>query len=370
MSAESAAFKANGQASELLVHRPDAPTSFDDFLRVAERECNTVFSGDAEMEALAHEIYDLRNVDAVKTLLGTPGSGKEGIAMSIHMASRRAGGNFVPLNAATLRGDLLEAKLFGHRAGAFTDAKRAEPGAAGLADGGTLFVDEVGEMPETAQIYALRLFSADRKVKAVGSSTEFHLNANIVFATNSGLGHLRSDFRSRLMGCVLVVPIFSKRETAHRVQVIKNLALRMPVPCHVEKDAIEFLLSFNEEGDVRWMHDRIAIAAGYAANRMSNHIEKSDLERAVQMYRRAQSFGSEQPPGAASYSFPIDGQAPNGNTYDFYVKQLAQKLFSETLQRHNGNIHRSASELGIARETLKKYMVMFGMCASTNTPVD
>ncbi|WP_410474143.1 sigma-54 interaction domain-containing protein [Guyparkeria sp. TX1] len=155
------------------------------------------------LEAVRREVAQVAPTDATVLTLGETGTGKEVVARMIHMLSERADKPFVPVNCGAIPGDLLESELFGHEKGAFTGAISQRKGRFELAQGGTIFLDEIGDMPFSMQVKILRVLQ-ERKFERVGGSTSFDADVRIVAATHRDLlsmvdeGKFRQDLYYRL----------------------------------------------------------------------------------------------------------------------------------------------------------------------------
>ncbi|MCB9778648.1 MAG: sigma 54-interacting transcriptional regulator [Alphaproteobacteria bacterium] len=171
------------------------------------------FHGLVSRSPAMHACFDtIRNVartDSTVLVRGESGTGKELVARAIHDESRRSGAPFMAVNCATLSPTLLESELFGHVRGAFTGAVRDRPGLFRQADGGTIFLDEVAELPLDLQARLLRVIQ-DRRFMPVGGSKEVGVDVRLVAATHSGLRERARDgrFREDLMYRLRVVPLF------------------------------------------------------------------------------------------------------------------------------------------------------------------
>ncbi len=160
------------------------------------------------MRAVFARVRTVAPTEATVTIEGESGTGKERIALAVHQLSRRSAGPFVALSCAALPENLLEAELFGHERGAFTDAKKARRGRVELADGGTLFLDDIDDMPLTVQVKLLRVLQ-ERTFERVGSEETQRSDFRVVVATKIPLRQLVRDgrFREDLFYRVQVVPI-------------------------------------------------------------------------------------------------------------------------------------------------------------------
>jgi DNA-binding NtrC family response regulator len=160
------------------------------------------------MRAVLEHVRAVADSDASVLLLGESGTGKELVAQGLHWASARRTGPFVAVNCAAVPETLLESELFGHEKGAFTGADRKRAGLFTAAHGGTLFIDEVGEVPPAIQVKLLRAIQ-DKAVRPVGGSDVIHLDLRLISATNRDLATLVQEgkFREDLYYRLAVIPI-------------------------------------------------------------------------------------------------------------------------------------------------------------------
>jgi transcriptional regulator with PAS, ATPase and Fis domain len=175
------------------------------------------FSSENEaMQLFLSQVLQVAPTNSSLLLLGETGVGKEHLAKAIHAESKRSGGPFVTVNTAALPEHLLESELFGHKQGAFTGAVRSRRGSFELAHGGTIFLDEIGEMPLHLQSKLLRVLQ-DFEVKPVGSETSLWVDVRVLAATNRDLeeevekGNFRKDLYYRLNVMTLNIPPLRKR---------------------------------------------------------------------------------------------------------------------------------------------------------------
>lgn len=167
-----------------------------------------IITGSAKMHQILRQVAQIAGTDATVCLYGESGTGKELIAKALHMASRRAPAPFVAINCGAIPEGLLENELFGHVQGAFTGADRAKRGLLQQAHSGTLFLDEVGDLPTALQVKLLRVLQ-EREFYAVGAEQPTKVDLRLVAATNRDLGQAVADgtFRADLYYRLHVIPI-------------------------------------------------------------------------------------------------------------------------------------------------------------------
>jgi two-component system response regulator HydG len=240
-------------------------------------------------------VYDLiarvAPSDAAVLVLGESGTGKELVARAIHDGSARAEGPFVAINCAAVPPSLIESELFGHVAGAFTDARKAREGLFVRANGGTLFLDEIGELPLELQPKLLRALQ-EQVVRPVGGSEEVPFDARIVSATNVDLdakvdsGHFREDLFYRVDVVRIAIPPL--RDRGHDVLLLaqhivdRHRDQRDGGPTELTEEAAALLLAYDWPGNVRELENCIERAMALAR---SSRIVPDDLPSKVREYR-------------------------------------------------------------------------------------
>ncbi|MFZ5476800.1 MAG: sigma-54-dependent transcriptional regulator [Myxococcota bacterium] len=277
-------------------------------------------------------------------LLGETGVGKDVLAHAIHKESARAGKPFVPLNCAALPENLLETELFGHEKGAFTGADAMRKGLFEAAAGGTVFLDEVGDLPRTTQVKLLRVLE-DRRVMRVGGRSFVDVDVRFVSATNRDLrtdcdtGAFRRDLYFRIGGLVLTVPPL--RERREEIPLLadrfagafaRHLGRRPPA---IAPEALAMLGAYPWPGNVREL--------------------RNVVERAV-----ALCGGGDV--GAEHFADSLRVPPPDpGAGLQEQLKSIERQRIVDALERHAGNQTRAAEELGISRRTLLHRLDEFGL---------
>src|ERR1051325_5766436 len=301
------------------------------------------------MRALRKQIAVVAPTDGRVLISGESGVGKELVARAIHLQSRRASAPFIEVNSAAIPEELVESELFGHVKGAFTGATAAKKGKFELADGATLFLDEVSDMSANVQAKVLRVLE-EQRFEAVGSNTPVNVDVRVIAATNKRLdeeiekGTLRADLFFRLNVIPFEVPPLRERMEdvplliEHFNQRFANAYGRKPK--QFDPEAIELMQRYSWPGNVRELRntiERVAIL------HQDNRVSVSDLP----------AFGDAEPP-ASSYRFPSFKEAS-----DAYHREFIQRKLDEA----EGNISRAAELMGIDRSHLYRRMKALGISA-------
>ncbi len=217
-------------------------------------------SASPAMQTFMNVVHRVVASDATLLIMGETGVGKERLARAIHAEGPRSNGPFIAVNCGALSESLLESELFGHEEGAFTGASRARRGWFELAHNGTIFLDEIGEMPKHLQVKLLSVLQT-REVQRVGSEAPVLIDVRVVAATNRDLaaeveaGNFRRDLYYRLSVVTLTIPALRQRceDIPALVNSLLN-QLRGEIPHHIEgvsQDAMEALCRYDWPGNVR-----------------------------------------------------------------------------------------------------------------------
>jgi DNA-binding NtrC family response regulator len=315
--------------------------------RVAQLESNlerhpcfeNIVSVSPAMERVLERARMAAGTDASVLIVGETGTGKEMLARAIHAASPRSRMPFVPVNSGALPRELVESELFGVRRGAFTGAYADAPGIFFAASGGTVFLDEIGEMPKDVQVKLLRVLQ-EHEVRPVGSTASVRVDVRVISATNRSLAELRStylrdDLYFRIATVVLQVPPIRTRQEDILV-LSQNFAGRLSRKYGHEillsRAALELLLRYAFPGNVRELESLIESAAAVSADDPQIITDK-DL-------RPLLSDAAPEASLAATMNQPLS------------MDQMERLTIQQALRLSEGNRTKAASLLGISRDTL------------------
>lgn len=312
--------------------------------------------GESEkMLSLFELIERVAQSDSTVLLQGESGTGKELVAQALHDLSSRRNNNFVPVNCGAIPDDLLESELFGHVKGAFTGAIANRMGRFELANKGTIFLDEIGDMRANLQVKLLRVLQS-RELEVVGAVQSRKIDVRIVAATNQDLERMVEEraFREDLFYRLSVIPIVIPplRERKGDIPLLIGHFLRKFCGDRdvkgFAKDAMEVLCSFDWPGNVRELEnlvERLVILKG------SGIIGIGDLPEKYLVTRSSQAATDEPVP------LPV-----NGICLSSAVEEFENRLIQQALEKTGGNKKEAASLLNLKRTTfiekLKKKKMM------------
>ena len=296
------------------------------------------------MQRINALITRVANTDATVLITGESGTGKEVVARAIHSLSQRVHRPFVPINCAAIPHELLESELFGHARGAFTGAHSARAGMFQLAEGGTIFLDEVGEIPLTLQPKLLRVLQCG-EVRPVGSDQTTAIDVRVIAATNKDLskelqaGTFREDLFYRLQVIPLHLPPLRSRRSdvslllAHFLEKSNR---KYAASAIISEEASVYLWEYDWPGNVRELENVV--------------------ERLVVLCENGQIGLNDLPANIASFVSEKKLPQPTliNNNMDFRsaLRQFEQRLIDEALRLANGNKAMAARMLKIKRTTL------------------
>lgn len=296
------------------------------------------------MRRLYQHIAQVAPAQGAVLILGESGSGKELVAQAIHRQSARSEQPFIAVNCAGIPAELMESEFFGHAAGAFTGARNARQGLFKEADGGTLLLDEIAEMPLLLQAKLLRVLQ-EGKIRPVGSDQEYSIDVRILAATHQDLeqkveaGSFRADLFYRLETFSLQVPPL--RERADDLELLADVflqKLKQQQPKNVQgisPETLDCLYRYPFPGNVRELQNAIERAFTFAD---STEIQPADL------------------PGRICNYQPETNQPPKSHTSWPSLQQLQRNYVQQVLQYTAGNKQKAAQLLGITRRTLYRWL--------------
>ncbi|MEZ4215089.1 MAG: sigma-54 dependent transcriptional regulator [Myxococcota bacterium] len=337
------------------------------FLRreVANRYSFDGIIGDSQA---MQRVFDVTEKVAATTatvlLTGETGTGKDVLARAIHYAGPRKSRRFVAQNCGALPDTLLESELFGHKRGAFTGALEDKKGLFELADGGTIFLDEIGETEPGMQVRLLRVLQ-DGEIRPIGSSETKHVDVRVIAATNRDLrkeveaGRFREDLFYRLRVVEIAVPPLRERRDdipplAHHF--LDRAAARMQREVRgFTNAAMDLLVAARWPGNVRQLENEIERAIALAppeATTISDDMLSAELRG----------------PGAAAVAAAADAPITDWNLNDA-VDRLKARLILGAL-RETGSKTRAAERLGIPRQSLQKMMKRLQLADADAEPAD
>jgi len=313
----------------------------------------TLVGSSRAMNELRELLERVAATDSTVLLTGESGTGKEVVARALHQHGRRRAGPFVALNCAAVPDGLLESELFGHAKGAYTDAKTARTGLLVQASAGTLFLDEVGEMPPGLQAKLLRALQ-ERVVRPVGATAEVAFDARVVAATNRDLeraideGRFREDLYYRLSVLTVQLPPLRARGSdilllAQHFLTQYSAQMQKPVT-GLSPPAAKKMLAYPWPGNVREL--------------------RNCIERAVALTRYDQVAADDLPD-------KIKGYVPEhvlvaGNELDELVplEEVERRYILRVLEVAGGNKSLAAKTLGLNRKTLYRRLAEYGISDS------
>ncbi|MBZ5581684.1 MAG: sigma-54 dependent transcriptional regulator [Acidobacteriia bacterium] len=294
---------------------------------------------------------------ATVLITGETGSGKEMAARALHLAGPRAGGPFVAVNCSALPENLLEDELFGHVRGAFTGAWQNRAGRFEQAQGGTLLLDEIGELPPDLQVKLLRVLQ-EREYQRLGSSETRPTDARIVAATNSDLGAKMAEgrFREDLYYRLNVVPIRmpplrERREdipALARHFVEKVCRAEQVAPKGLVPEALQRLCARPWPGNVRQLENAVEMAVALSGERPI--LTPPDFPL---------------PDGQATHPRPLPVAVPDGGLdYEETLAGIERSILEQALQKTGGNKKAAAEMLRLKRTTLSAKVRSLERCAA------
>ncbi len=318
----------------------------NDYLREQASPSGTGFFGSsAPMQRVFEQIRQVSPTRASVLITGETGTGKELAARAVHAASERATRLFVPINCAAMPAEMVEAELFGHDRGAFTGAVKERVGKFELASKGTIFLDEVTEMPIGLQSKLLRVLQ-DSRIERLGSNRTIELDLRVIAACNSDpreaiqAGKLREDLYYRLNVFALALPPLRER-IDDLPGLVVHLAARQGREIDLSPQALQTLIAYRWPGNVRELDNVVQRALILSRDRL---IELHHLPQDIVDSRAS----------VVAQVLHVDSASESLNSLDLAraVEALEQRLIVEALRQSGDNKRRAATLLGVSERTL------------------
>ncbi len=312
--------------------------------RQPESPLEGVISGSDSMLQVCHTVEKVAPTDATVLVLGESGTGKELLARALHELSARKNGRFVAINCAAIPENLLESELFGYEKGAFTGAAKQTPGKIETSSGGSLFLDEVGDMPLPLQAKLLR-FLQERVIERVGGRKEIPVDVRVICATHKDLHEMirqeafREDLYYRISEVSISIPALKDREGDALLLArvfLERISKQQGKKGHrFSKDAMVAIETYAWPGNVRELENRVKRAVIMAEHKQ---ITASDLE-----------LGGNSPDELATF-----------NLREIRDRSDRQAIV-RALNHVGGKISQAAELLGVSRPTMYDLLRKFGL---------
>jgi DNA-binding NtrC family response regulator len=322
-------------------------------------EFKNIVARSPKMQEVLATVERVAPTNSTILLGGESGVGKDMIARALHQHSRRVAGPFVKINCTAIPENLLESELFGYEKGAFTGAVSSKPGKFELADKGTIFLDEIGDVPGTTQVKLLRVLQ-DREFERLGGTKTLKVDVRVVAATNQDLraaleqGTFREDLYYRLNVVPINLPPLRERKEDVPYLVdhfIERFVRESGKPIKgITPAAQKMLMEFHWPGNVRELENIIERAVSLSAGAM---LDVADIRL---------DLSPSRPGGADIASFTM---SPGGTTAfpppGVTLEQFEDEMIKEALRRAGGNKSQAARLLGLSRNALRYRLAKMGV---------
>ncbi len=313
---------------------------------------SSIISYSPKMQEVVNLAVRVSESKATVLITGESGVGKEVLAKSIHYLSQRKDKPFIAVNIPALAPNLIESELFGHEKGSFTGAEKMKKGRFELADKGTIFLDEVGDIPVSLQVKLLRVLQ-EQQIERVGSTEKINIDVRIIAATNIDLekkikdGLFREDLFYRLnIVSINIPPLRERREDIFPlidIFVMKYEKENNKGKIEISKEVADLLMKYNYPGNVRELENII--------------------ERSVVLSRNNMITVNELPLQIKGFSEEKKSIEINSGDLNEQIEVLEKKLIYDALKKTNGNQTQAGKLLGITernlRYKLKKYNIKY-----------
>jgi DNA-binding NtrC family response regulator len=320
-------------------------------LETKQRDLNRyIGSADVEIvgrspaiERLLGDVDKVARTDAAVLILGENGTGKELVARAIHRASARADHPFVHVDLGAIPPSLFESELFGHKKGAFTDAKEDRAGRFEIAAGGTLFLDEIGNLSLPLQAKLLGVLQAG-KVTRVGTDKPIQMDARIVSATNMA----REDLLDRLK---------FRQDLLYRINTVE---IQVP-PLRERPDDIGLLIDHYAQRFARKYNRTVASVAPRTLDELREYPWPGNVRELVHAVERAVIMAEDSALRIEDLLVKARAAPAKQDGLELNLEALEQAAIRQAIAKHGGNLSKAAQELGLGRTTLYRKMAKHGL---------
>jgi len=311
-----------------------------------DQKFGPVIGRSSAMQEVMNTIKKVSATDASILILGENGTGKQHLAREIHKRSAFSNGPFIHVDLGSLSENLFESELFGHKKGSFTDASEDKPGRFEMAENGTIFLDEIGNLPINLQSKLLTVLQ-DRKISRLGEGIERPFNARLLYATNAPLnqwvaeGKFRQDLMFRINTVEITIPPLRKRpeDINDFIELYLHTFREKYHKSHliINEEALEILQAHKWPGNVREIQHTI--------------------ERGVIM-----SDDHEIKPSDFNLTSTVGETISTTDEYDnLNLQDIEKLLVQKALDKYEGNISKAAKELGLTRAALYRRLEKFNL---------
>lgn len=337
---------------------------------VVQFDGGEIVGSSSEMQKIYAIIHKLAKVDTAVLIRGESGTGKELVARAIHYNSARKDHKLVPINCSSIPETLFESELFGHERGSFTGADKRQIGRFQYAEGGTVFLDEIGDLSLAMQVKLLRVLQ-EKKFTPVGSNREIDMDVRIIAATNRNLEEMIKSgaFREDLFYRLNVIPIYLPPLTSRRGDIEKLIRhfIAKFVGIH-NKDiigivpaAMEVLLNHKWPGNIRELENVVEHAIVIEG---SNKITASSLPAYLTGYEPTPFFGAPSDEDGEDEELETAGGTVDPDLdYKRYKEKLEKEFIIKALKTFNGRINQTAMHANIPKKTLLRKLQKYAIRA-------
>ncbi|MCI0487063.1 MAG: sigma 54-interacting transcriptional regulator [Blastocatellia bacterium] len=344
-----------GLENHLIKSKTRRIQAFNPSRLLAEVELPGFICASRAMRRVVEQIHKIRSSDVTVLITGESGTGKELVARAVHAGSSRRFNSFVPFNCSAAPREMVESQLFGYRKGAFTGAVAGNPGIIRAAERGTIFLDEIGDLPLDLQPKLLR-FLQQGEIHPIGENQPEIVDVRVIAATNSNLeravseGRFREDLFHRLNVIrVHVPPLRERREEIpvlinHYLNLYQEEAAKRDI--QISEDTLDLMVVYDWPGNVRQLCNEVRRIVTYSESGTVVTDESLSSEIAHAGARLPLSSA-----GAQRASVP-PVQVAAGTTLAEAVKEVERQMIRDALHRSSGNMARAAKELGLSRKGL------------------